>query len=229
MDTLNTHKFKLFMLPLRSPEAAWRERYSQAYALWERVWLGVHQRFQVPGHFFMDAFFRHDEAASIFDGDTCVALLLFRTFDFSLVNFRRDSYFKEFTDLDLQRLLSAGPRTFAATNLTVAPEYRAFHPDVRFKQVVMNIMVHRFLQSPADTIINVARRDRDLNKEALGLGGIMLRENVDFFSGREKVDLVYYTRDSVHLTEQPTLLRFANILWEQRTDWQTGISSGKAA
>jgi hypothetical protein len=219
------------MLPLRAPIKAWAPLYKSGYALWEQVWLGVHKRFQVPTPFFMDGLMRHDEGEFIFKGNECVAILLFRTYDFDLLNFRRDSYFKEFTDLDMQRVLNGGKRVFAATYLTVNPAYRGFHPDVRFKQVLMNIMIRRFLESDAHVIMNVARRDRDLNHEAMALGGIMLRENVDYFSGREKVDLIYYTRQSAHESNHPVMRPFVDELWTNRRDWKhlQPAASGKAA
>lgn len=211
------------MLPIRAPQPQWRRLYRSAFALWTEVWEGVHNRFEMPGGFFTDAFGRHDEAACVFEAETCVAILLFRTMDFSFLDYRRDSYFREFSELDLRRMLAHGTRLFAGTYLTVNPDYRGFHPEVRFKQVVMNVMIRRFLEGDGDVIVNIARRDRDLNKEAMGLGGILLRENVEYFSGRERVDLIYYTRQSVRESDNPILTRFVDQLWSERLDWRKRV------
>jgi hypothetical protein len=205
-------------LPLQKPDSAHSQYYRLAAACWEKVWLGVYDRFNVQGPLFLDNLIRQDEAACIFTPDDCVGIILFRIVDFDVLNYRRDSYFKEWTDQDVLYLLQSGPRVFLSSYLTVNPKFRSYSSGLKFKEVFLDIMVQRFLESPADVIAGIARRDRSLNDESVKLGARVVRENVDYFNGREHVDLVAFFRSEIRRSPNPAAVEFCDRLWKNRLD-----------
>ncbi len=213
--------FQLFMLPIKNPLPQWQHQYKLAMKTWLNVWNKVNENFALPGPLYTDGYCRQDEAATLFYGEECAGMLLFRTMDFSALNYRLDSYFKDWTDSDIEHLLSHGPKVFAAVYLSVAPEYRNFHPELKFKQVLMNIMIRRFLNSDAHVIANVSRIDRGINDEGHKLGAYSIRANVPFFGGKDHVDLVAYPRNKAKEYSEPLIRQFTDSLWSRRMDWQT--------
>lgn len=233
MLSLEQRRLKLAMLPLNNLQAEHADLYRQAMSCWENVWLGLYDQHRVEQPLFLDHLLRQDEAACIFTPKGCAAMILFRTLDFNILNFRRDSYFKEWTDEDLKMLLKNGKRTFLTTFLTVHPDFRNFSPEFKFKELLLNIMVKRFVESPADVISGVTRRDRGIHDESYKLGARMVHENVDYMSGRFKVDLVAFYRDEVRENDNPVIRELTNQLWKERLDVTalsgTRLVSGKAA
>ncbi len=226
MNSLSLSDFKLHMLNLRNLNPLLAAQYRSALSCWETVWEPVHVRFQQPGHLHVDGFLRQDEGAFIFHRDRCVALTLFRTMDFTTLNYSRDSYFKEWPTGALSTLLKMGQCVFSANSLSVLPEFRKFHPHIKFKQVLMNHMVLRFLESSADLLVNAARQDRGVSAEGLKRGGKIFAENVEIFAGQEKIDIVCFGRDQVKVCEEnPNLTAFSQWLWDTRLDWKTSVSA----
>lgn len=218
MNSLVTGEFRLVMLPLKNRPQAHASYYRQSLELWEQVWTQVNQKFEVSSPLFIDGFLRQDEAACIFTPNSCLGMIFFRTLDFAVMDYKNDSYFKEYTDLDRSKLLKHGKCAFLASFLTVDQRFRNFSPEVRFKEVFLDIMVMRFLEGEADVISGITRRDRGINDVSFGLGATPIRENVPYFEGRESVDLVAFYRKDVKRSSNPPVRAFTDKLWETRLD-----------
>lgn len=208
------------MLPLKTPQADFKVYYGRALECWLEVWSGVQQNFKLPGPLFSDAFTRQDEAACLFTETRCAGMMLFRTIDLSLMDYRHDSYFRDWKPEDIAQLRRHGDKVFMAVYLTVHPDFRNFSPEVKFKQVLIDILTRRFLNSDADMISAMARRERGINTESLKLGAEMIRADVSIFNGLEQVDLMVYPRAQTRMYDDLAVRRFSDELWSRRLDWK---------
>jgi hypothetical protein len=208
----------LAFLPLNHPQREFGPLYHSASQVWREVWSKVNERFNLPTPAYLDNLLRQDEAACIFDGTKCIAMILFRIVDFSILDYSGDSYFKEWSKTDIEKLVAEGSRVFISSYLTVDPNFRNFAPDLKFKAILLNIMIKRFLESEADVIAGITRRDRDINGESFKLGADLVNEDVAYFDGRERVDLVCFYRSKAVESENPAVREFTNTLWKSRLD-----------
>lgn len=231
MSDLKLRHLNLVFLPLRSPAPEYSAHYRAAVDCWEKVWSGLFRNHGVDQPLYLDQLFRQDEAACIFSGDRCAALILFRQFDFGIVDFRRDSYFKEWSSGDLEKLMAHGQKVFATTYLTVDPDFRSFRDGLKFKEILLDIMIKRFKVSNADVISGVTRRDRGIHDESYRLGAEVVRENVEYMDNRFKVDLVAFYRHAAIESINPEVKSLTNRLWASRVEAgpATSISTAKAA
>jgi hypothetical protein len=218
MNDFVNHKFRLVMLPLATPDPKNAWYYQRALHCWETVWRGFFDQLQIGQPFFIDNFLRQDEAACIFTDSTCVALIMFRTVDFSIMDYKNDSWFKVWSEADLEMLFRHGRKVFVASNLTVHPDFRRYSPEVKFKEIILDIMVQRFFEGGADVISGITRRDRGIHDESYKLGASMVRENVEYLEGRARVDLVAFFRDEAHVSESPNVRAMSDALWKNRMD-----------
>jgi hypothetical protein len=218
MNGLVSKDFRLVLLPLKFMPREHADYYRQTLACWEKVWREVNMNFAIESPLFIDGFLRQDEAACIFSPEGCVGMILFRVLDFAIIDFKADSYFKEWSDLDLAKLVKHGSRAFLSNYLSVDPKFRAFSDKVKFKEVFLDVMILRFLESKADVISGITRRDRAINDVSLGLGATMIRENVPYFEGRERVDLVAFYRAKAHRSQNPYVKSMTDELWQNRLD-----------
>jgi hypothetical protein len=220
MKSLFHHDFSLYMMPLRNLHPQWKKQYSSALDCWTRVWKPIHEHFHVHGPMNIDGFLRQDEGMFLFYKGKCMSLLLFRVMDFGILDFSLDSYFKDWPEEALDKMLHLGKRVFLCNNLTVDPAYRNYHPQLKFKQFCMNIMIRRFQQTNSDLMINMSRRDRGVNDEGFKRGGHLLASDVLIYDGQEHVDLVYFTRKAVKESRDSLVLsNFTDHLWDSRHDW----------
>lgn len=222
--------FQLVLLPFRHVEQKLAKFYTPAAECWEKVWrdLFLSSGFNKP--LFLDNLIRQDEAACIFNGDRCAAMILFRLVDFGLMDFRRDSYFTEWHSGNLDKLLRHGSKVFVTSYLTVHPEFRNFSPEVKFKSVLLDIMVKRFLQTSADVISGITRCDRGINDEVYRLGAETVSANEDYMEGRFKVDLIAIPKGKAIESPEVHVRALSDRLWKTRLDHQTQTEpSAKAA
>jgi hypothetical protein len=231
MDSLLGRQLQLVLLPFSQPRREHAAFYRRAAACWEEVWLSLYDQHKVEHPLFLDSLLRQDEAACIFSRKQCVGMILFRTVDFSILDYKRDSYFKEWTPGDIDKLLKHGSRAFLATFLTVHPDFRHFSPDFKFKAVLLDIMVKRFKETDTDVISGITRRDRGIHDESYKLGARLVHENVDYMDGRFQVDLVAFYRHEAVESPDGKVREISDALWAQRLDLthHSTPSAGKAA
>ncbi|MBX3022321.1 MAG: hypothetical protein KF799_11665 [Bdellovibrionales bacterium] len=218
MISLDERRLKLAMLPLNFRDRQYSSLYRQAMSCWEQVWGDLFLRHNVEHPLFLDQLFRQDEAACIYSGERCAALILFRTYDFEFIDYRHDSYFKEWNEGDLEVLLRHGKKVFATTYLTVHPDFRSFNDELKFKEVLLNLMIKRFKDSDADVISGVTRRDRGIHDESYKLGARLVRENVPYLGGRFNIDLVAFYKHEVNESQNPTVREICDRLWASKID-----------
>jgi hypothetical protein len=210
---------QLVMLPFRSMERAHSRYYRRAASCWQLVWQDLLRKHHLSDKIFLDQLLRHDEGACIFTQDRCVGMILFRTLDFSIMDFRADSYFKEWDSSDVANLIKHGSKAFLSTFMTVHPDFRNYSPEFKFKEVLLDLMIKRFLMSDADVISGITRRDRGIHDESYKLGARVIREDIDYMGGAFKVDLVAFYRAQAKESESPGVRKISDHLWAHRIDY----------
>ncbi len=211
-------KFNLVMLPFQPIRSEGLAYYTPVTKCWQQVWKDLYQKMDIPKSLPLDQLLRHDEGACIFLESQCIGMILFRTLDFKILNFADDSYFKEWRSEDIAKLLQHGSRAFLATYLTVHPEFRNFSPEVKFKEILLDLMVKRFKDSNADVISGITRRDRGIHDESYKLGATLIRQNVEYMDGRFRVDLVAFYRDQACESSNLKVRQISDQLWSDRLD-----------
>lgn len=217
MNAMVNDEFRLILLPLAKPEAEYAWYYRRALDCWETVWRAFFNQFQDGQPFFIDNFLRQDEAACLFTESTCAALITFRMVDFSIMDYRNDSWFRLWSESDLDKLFQCGKKIFVASHITVHPEFRRYSPDLKLKEILLDVMIQRFLESSADVIAGMTRRDRGIHDEAYKLGATMIRDKVAFLEG-VYADLVAFFRHEAHVSERAHVRAMSDALWSNRVD-----------
>lgn len=210
--------FQLVLLPLKNFEPKLKPYYPRASACWQQVWRDLYRSAKYEKSLYLDNFLRQDEAACIFTPDECVGMILFRTVDFAMLDFRSDSYFADWPTADLEALIERGQKIFVTSFLTVNPDFRNFDPQLKFKSVFLDLMAKRFKQTDADVISGVTRCDRGINDEVIKLGAEILGPARDYMEGRFKVDLISITKRDVRESTDPIVRPFSDSLWRNRID-----------
>jgi len=218
MSQIIERNLQLVMLPFPAKNRQFATYYARAAKCWETVWLQLYDQHKIEQPLFLDHLLRQDEAAAIFTPKECVGMILFRTVDFSILDYKHDSYFKEWTPDDLELLLAHGTRAFLATFLTVHPNFRHFSDEFKFKEVLLDTMVKRFKMSDADVISGITRRDRGIHDESYKLGARLVHENVDYMGGRFQVDLVAFYRSEAVESANPKVREISDRIWQNRLD-----------
>lgn len=218
MSDLVKKNFQLVMLPLKAMDPSLAQYYRRASDCWQSVWLDLYKSSQYHASLFLDNLLRQDEAACVFTPNDCVGMILFRTVDFGIMDFRNDSYFKEWNSEDMTHLLAHGPKVFIASYLTVKPEFRNFNEHVKFKSVFLDLMVKRFKETTAHAISGITRCDRGINDETVKLGAHIVGPNRDYMEGRFKVDLIVIYKEDAKESPSPHVRSFADSLWSNRID-----------
>lgn len=187
--------------------------YKAAHEMWHHVWSSTLKDFGSNEKIYSDAFTRQDEILSIFHGQACVGMLLLRWMDFTRFNYATDSYFKIWTEIDIAKLTRFGKRIMISSYLTVHPEYRIKHTGVSFRDVILDLMVQRFLPSDMDSISGITRREKHVHTTSYNLGATTIREDLPFHNDEDRVDLLVFYRKDVRLLKDPAIRQWSDDLF----------------
>lgn len=184
-----------------------------AYHTWSRVWKDTISELGVKQDLFSDAFTRQDEILSLFHGSNCLGMLLLRWIDFSSFDYGTDSYFKSWDKQALARLIAHGSRIMVSSYLTVHPAYRSRETGLHFRDIILDLMVRRFIDSEADTIAGITRREKKVHTTCYSLGAEMIREDIPYFSENDRVDLLGFPRNRVHVLKDEIIRNWSDTLY----------------
>jgi hypothetical protein len=218
-NMLNKQKlhYQALFLPGRNPSPEFSEYYESAYRLWHSGWNEAYKKLGVEALKHSDNFTRQDEVGAIFAEKTCIGLVLYRWADAASESFDRDSYFKVWAPGDIEALRRFGDNILIPSYLTVHPEWRRLPgSEVQTTRLLMDFMVRRFLDSPADSMCSTTRNNRKINDIAYELGARPIRTGVAHFSEEDPVDLVVTTRDSARKCETLPHYAVAEKVWNNR-------------
>lgn len=204
-----------FLQPPNLSHRTSSEEFSAAYQTWHSVWADTLKQFGSDEKLFSDSFSRQDEILSIFHERTCIAILLLRWMDFARFNYASDSYFKNWTEVDIARLTKFGKKIMISSFLTVHPEYRMKQMGFSFRDVILDLMVQRFLISPMDSISGITRREKHVHTTSYSLGATAIRKDIPYHNDADRVDLLVFYRQEVRLLEDPTIRLWSDSLFSE--------------
>lgn len=187
-DALSYH-----MLEPRSVGPADVPLIGEAYRCWSDVWKQAFFELESSRDLPSDDFTRQDEVGALFHGYECIALSFFRWVDSSSPVFRDDSYFSVWPAAARDAACAEGSKVCISSNFTVAAPWRRAS-GCGLKDVVVALLIERFLASDADALVGTVRNNRGMNSVVYRNGFKPIFENA-VHHGVE-VDLTAFYRSS---------------------------------
>ena len=123
-----------------------------------------------------DDFTRKDEITALFHEWECIGTAAIRWVDLSSPICRDDSYFAIWSDATIEAAIAHGPRICIASSFVVATPWRRARGG-RVRDLLGALVVERFQQSQADTLVATVRNDHGMNALCYKLGLIPLARN----------------------------------------------------
>jgi len=164
----------------------------EAYRCWAEVWKETFAELDDRSDLPSDDFTRQDEVGALFHEYECIALSFYRWIDLGSPIYRDDSYFAVWPEEVRDAACASGSRICVSSNFTISAPWRRAG-GCSLKDVLGALVVERFLQSDAPTLVGTMRADRGMSKLTDRLGFRRLKEGVVHHG--VDVDLVAFFRD----------------------------------
>lgn len=219
MNTKNLD-IQLVLCPVREPEKKYVDLYHKIYSCWHEVWsetyaeLKYHKRVE-DDEMRSDAFTRQDFAAAFFHKDECVAVILFRHVDMSLLTTQQDSYFIQWSEIHRKAVVRLGHRALICGNLAVNPKFRKKKFDISLKDLMVGMVAKITVETTADVTIATPRRDRNVHGVSYNWGATPIAQDVDWGCG-VSVDLVTFRRENILAKKNHELFLLMSQLWSEK-------------
>jgi hypothetical protein len=151
--------------------------FCSAYDLWRDEWRATFQELEGTTRIHSDEFLRQDEISVLSIGPQCIAVTGLRWLNLSLSAAREDSYFSPWPE-DAMRQLGTVVVGISG-NTTIRADWRGSLVDPALPMpgettplalATMALALRRFVHSPAEHVIAVARNDRAMNRVAASIG-----------------------------------------------------------
>lgn len=169
IDSIEFHLFR--------PRTSRHPMLRAAYELWRTEWQATLEELDGITRLHSDEFARLDEIGVLSVGQHCVALTGLRWLDFSLPMAKEDSYFQHWPE-DVMWRVGRG-LVCITSNAVIHPDWRRAIIDpspersgapVPLALTTLALGFRRFMESPAEHLIGVARNDRSMNRVAAAIG-----------------------------------------------------------
>lgn len=218
-----------FVQPRNIADAKTSHELRAAHATWSSVWGSTFKEFGSKEVLYSDGLTRQDEVMAIFHGIVCVGILCLRWLDFSKFDWSTDSYFKVWNDEDITKLRAHGERIMISTYLSVHESYRAKQVGFSFRDVILDLMVQRFLLTAGDSISGITRREKHVHSTCYDLGATKIREDIPYQNDRDRVDLLVFYRKDLKLLTDPVIREWSDGLFGGYLSREEALPLRKAA
>ena len=217
VEALEYHLFK--------PRVSHHPLLLSAYELWRNGWQATLGELEGVRRIYSDEFGRQDEIGVLSVGQRCISVLGLRWFDRSLAMDREDSYFLPWPEATLDSL--GDSIVGVPSNLVVHPEWRrtivepaSDRPEdaILLSLATLALAIRRFIDSPAERFVGMARNDRSMNRVAAAIGGTKIGRIT--MHGIES-DLICITRANA-APQGPVV----DTLWERRFQEEGAMTWG---
>lgn len=176
-------------------------RIVEAYRCWRATWRDAFVELEQHSELFSDDFTRQDEVGAIFQHDECIALSFFRWVDLSSPMNRDDSYFRVWPEEARDEACREGSRICVSSSFTLAAGYRRSNV-CSLKDVLVALIIERFLASDADAVVGTVRNNRGVDKLIYRNGFLPILHNRKMYG--VDVDLgAFYRRGSQRVPTSP--------------------------
>lgn len=202
--------------PGSMPDPKFEAEYKQIYNCWRETWTQAFQELKVDKPFYSDAFTRQDFIGAIFHQNTCIAMAFYRFMDGSREELAADSYFSNWSEKDLEVLLSRGSRIIVCSNFTVHPSARGRDIGISMKDLCIGMITETFLNSDADAMTGAVRVDRGVGVACEKWGAYPISRGVICEYGENNTDLLGFFKDHIKNHPNHELKPVVETLWEKR-------------
>lgn len=176
-------------------------RIVEAYRCWRATWRDAFVELEHHSELYSDDFTRQDEVGAVFQHDECIALSCFRWVDLSAPMNRQDSYFRVWPEAARVAACREGSNICVSSSFTIAADWRR-SPVCSLKDVLMALIVERFLASDADAVVGTVRNNRGIDKLIYRNGFLPILHNVRLYG--VDVDLgAFYRKASTRVPTSP--------------------------
>lgn len=215
------HNWKLFLLPGSANIQTYSKQTERAFKSWHQVWSAAFEEVGIEKKLFSDEFTRQDDVMALFEGDKCLASLFFRNVDLSQDLHRMDSYFAEWPELAVQRLMRDSQHICVGSQTTVIPEARGRYKQISMKRLLLALLVQYCIHNDDSSAVTAAMRNaKGMQKVGCEAGATLLQADVPVHG--EPTDLMaFYKKDLLNFKHQYHEL--ASRLWNGREDWKQTV------
>ena len=151
-------------------------RIMEAYRCWRATWRDAFVELAQHTELFSDDFSRQHEVGALFQHDECIALSFFRWVDLSVLMNREDSYFRVWPEAAKDEACREGSRICVSSSFTLAAGYRRSKV-CSLKDVLVSLIIERFLASDADAVVGTVRNNRGVDKLIYRNGFLPILQN----------------------------------------------------
>jgi hypothetical protein len=152
---------------------------AEAYRCWSAVWKETFRQLENLQDLRSDDFSRQDEVGALFHGHECIGLSFFRWADLGSPIVRADSYFAPWSAEAIDAAAKHGTRVCMGSYFTIAAAWRRAS-GCSLKDVLIALIIERFLISDADLLIGSLRNDRGVNALCYRNGFHLIQKDVVF-------------------------------------------------
>jgi hypothetical protein len=186
------------------------------YETWNEYYHGEHESDVKMNS---NEFTRQDNILSLFYKGECFALTFFKEIHWSDPSSALDSYFNIWTPEAIQSLRQHGDNIMICSQFTVAKNFRKGNVDIPWKNILLGMLIKRFIESDADAMTGTMRVTKNMGKMVINEGATPLALGIPL-SGKEheneSVDLVGFFHKEVEAVyaQNPYHQKF-DALWER--------------
>lgn len=155
-------------------------RIVEAYRCWRATWREAFVELEQHSELYSDDFTRQDEVGAVFQHDECIALSFFRWVDLSAPMNRHDSYFRVWSEAARDQACREGSRICVSSSFTVAAGWRR-STVCSLKDVLVALIIERFLASDADAVVGTVRNNRGIDKLIYRNGFLPIVHNASLY------------------------------------------------
>ena len=176
-------------------------RIVEAYRCWRATWCDAFVELKQRTELFSDDFSRQHEIGALFQHDECIALSFFRWVDLSVPMNRDDSYFRVWPEQAKNDACREGSLICVSSSFTLAAGYRRSNV-CSLKDVLVALIIERFLASDADAVVGTVRNNRGVDKLIYRNGFLPILHNRQMYG--VDVDLgAFYRRGCTRTPTSP--------------------------
>lgn len=197
------------------PALAERELFEKVYLFWHEQWSRTFSELVGLEKLYSDDFLRHQEKTFLTYRGEVVAYFGLNWYDLNLLSHRSHSYFKVYPvdaldflhRQDLKRVMTMG-------FLCADSKWRRSQVGLLVADCIVSLAYRRFKYSEADTLISFTRNNRKIDEMGYRNGSRTLKAGVKQYN--VDVDFIYTLKNEVRESEDLTLRRTVDRLWDSR-------------
>jgi hypothetical protein len=216
IDFVDYKKLRFIVLPSSSPKNEFVEYYNNAYHSWLSVWSSTYKELGLNKTIFSDEFTRHSDINCIFYNKLCVATVHSRIVNIDLPSTLNDSYFRLWTDEDLNALRNHGNQVMVISNMTVNSAWRKSSCKISIKDLIIYLCCKRFEASNSFLLATFTRNSKNIHKLMERFGAQTIRNDIKNHNDEDLVSLFTLPKNLVTEGTDPTIIELGRKLWDEQ-------------